>query len=676
MILDFFQQKLNLLFSFYGPDLWDNPAALRSYLQEACPQSEYNWLVCSVVVLSELRIPQKIHNKQSGRDDSKWIEKIIAEITQKCPLGEDAAAAAFFACLNTIGTNPLVNRNQYAKLTDAFLETLNHYDLESLISKAITGQQIFLKPGTYYISNTINIDKPLSIIGAGPDRTRICCNGARQILRYCHQGKLTLQKIAFYESSIAGEGGIVSVFNGFAELTNCWIVGNEVDRTAPSSSMGLEFVLSQGKIEKCHVVNISANGIFIGNNSNFEVSHSVFEANRGEGIKIFDSTIYMHNSLVCNNDSNGIKAKNVQGEIVSSKFTGNGFDGLRIEDSQELSITENVFRKNKNTGVFALGEGSLHIENNECSQNEWVGIFCHGSCIGMVRNNICMHNSYAGLGAAGDSMVMFVGNLCKENQVLGISLLQRANCKVAENYCVSNFDAGIGVGDEALPEIERNYCENNCGDGIRIWGQAKPQIDANFLRKNVGCGLAYLKMSAGMARGNYCDENHKDGIRVAAMATPFLLQNRCRRNLLNGIDYVGKVSGNANENYCQDNLVHGINIHHKSFPDINENVCSNNRYCGIAFSDVSAGTARKNECFGNGSNGIMARENSSPSVEQNECHQNGGFGILFSAFAKGRAIKNNCRKNGKGELYVAVGASTTLTGNSYGEKETKENKTE
>ena len=29
----------------------------------------------------------------------------------------------------------------------------------------------------------------------------------------------------------------------------------------------------------------------------------------------------MHNSLVCNNDSNGIKAKNVQGEIVSSKFT-------------------------------------------------------------------------------------------------------------------------------------------------------------------------------------------------------------------------------------------------------------------------------------------------------------------------------------------------------------------
>ena len=76
MILDFFQQKLNLLFSFYGPDLWDNPAALRSYLQEACPQSEYNWLVCSVVVLSELRIPQKIHNKQSGRDDSKWIEEI------------------------------------------------------------------------------------------------------------------------------------------------------------------------------------------------------------------------------------------------------------------------------------------------------------------------------------------------------------------------------------------------------------------------------------------------------------------------------------------------------------------------------------------------------------------------------------------------------------------------
>lgn len=406
--------------------------------------------------------------------------------------------------------------------------------IEDAVATIQPGGTIKISAGRYVLKETLLIEKPLRLEGAGIENTFVVSTSSADLIRVMISGKFSVEGLSFqYEEIIKPSSSddnkkplssILRIDAGIADVSNCKFAGH---------------------------VNLKANGIAL-----FGESRGCIKGNE------------------VNNFFFGISSRmDTYAEFIGNRCEENLF-GIALIGSG--SVADNFCRLNEQSGIIVNGEASPEIIRNRCEENKF-GISFFDSSTGSATENVCRLNSEYGILVTGEASPVISNNRCEENES-GIVFSGSSSGSAMENVCRLNSWHGILVTDEASPVISGNRCEENnvCNwhksYGILVNGEASPVISGNYCKLNI-VGIGFFDSCSGSVADNYCCFNALYGILVKEQASPELSRNRCHDNN-NDIAFHDSSSGSATENICRYDII----VSGKASP-----VISGNRVEGTEF---------------------------------------------------------------------------------------------
>jgi len=426
--------------------------------------------------------------------------------------------------------------------------------LEAAVEAVPPGSSILLDAGTYRLVGPLEIDKPLSLLGAGLEETIVSGGEGDQVVLLTGPGPFAVEGITFrYEGS--GWGRVMTVDEAEINILRCRFTGAA---WSEEESRG-------------------GDGLLLWGNTAGSIRESRFDGNQLHGIELQDQAhpLLEGNVATGNGESGFVYFEESGGTARNNDCSGNGLHGISVAEQARPALEGNVCSDNREVGIrfsdsatgaarnntcshnglhgFAVGdEAEVTLEGNTSSDNEEVGIRFSDSATGTARNNRCTGNGLHGISVNEEAQPTLEDNICNENLEVGIRFSDFATGTARANECSGNGLHGISVSGKAQPLLEDNTCLNNVQIGIRFAGssggtarrntssgnglhgfqlkeQASPTLEANIANNNVEAGLLYFDGAGGVARQNACVGN-KWGIYVEETANPELIDNDCRDN--------------------------------------------------------------------------------------------------------------------------------------------------
>ncbi len=368
-------------------------------------------------------------------------------------------------------------------------------NLRMALVRAPEGGVIHLAEGEYVIDSYLHIDKPLTLKGAGKDRTRILVTApdTQEKVRFLTQSArfpIIIEDISWeYQGTAEGPLLCVSGFEevGSVEVRRCRFTGAKGKKTGSGGGIALfVFSIDSLKVEDCE-----------------------FENNQGIALCVFDAELKVQHTIFQHNGA-GMMAHSKTKSIVVDRceFKNHREWGAWItgEDKNSL-IRECTFSKNN---YSLLIEGSFVIEKNIIEDSSSYGLWISDlGRQGEVRNNQFVRNQ-CGINASvftPNSVLVIENNLLSENKE-GISIWGKDTSQVeVRDNIVRNCLVGIDV-RFVNAVVEGNCCEGN-RVGISTGGYNQSKFIQNTLRNNE-VGLLITPWTNPIVQGNRFSGNKQD----------------------------------------------------------------------------------------------------------------------------------------------------------------------
>jgi parallel beta-helix repeat protein len=317
-------------------------------------------------------------------------------------------------------------------------------DLAAAVASAPAGSTISVDPGTYTLTSTLVINKPLVVVGtSGPSVTFINAPGQTFPIL------LSANNISL--SGFTLSGGFWGIFAGDISNTthysNIQIRNMVVDTNPSAGSPGHGIyihMLDSAVVESSTVVKAYANGIFVdGNSSNVLITRSTVS-----------QTITQHAFAV--KDSSGVI-------LSGNTVTGSAADGILLIGSSSCRIEENNISGHQVDGITVTpdpGPPVVLSTSNYVARNT------------VVSNGLSQarpHGTGIWINGESDGTVVF-GNTLSGSPENGISIFNASNNAVIANNAFGNGQGGIFVfGPTSLesPSSVGNNPSNNVVKGNR-----------------------------------------------------------------------------------------------------------------------------------------------------------------------------------------------------------------
>ena len=221
--------------------------------------------------------------------------------------------------------------------------------IQAAVDAAPGGATITVGPGTY--TERVVIDKSLTLIGAGA-ASKIELGGSGQ---------------PDPDDTGAGIDSALEVRDTVGVIVRGFTVRGPADgvRVQDSSDVVLQEIVASDNGDE---------GVDIRGSSEVEVS-GIFESNGDEGVQIREGS---------------------QGVVVhASTMRLNAQDGVKIRDSTNCIVRDNVVRENSDDGVLVRNSGGVEVLNNEIAGNIGFGLRI-GNSPDIVFEDNTIQNNVAG----------------------------------------------------------------------------------------------------------------------------------------------------------------------------------------------------------------------------------------------------------------------------------------
>jgi parallel beta-helix repeat protein len=480
----------------------------------------------------------------------------------------------------------------------------NAEELVQAIAEIREGGEITLQPGEYRLRTSLVIQKSLTIVGAGYDKTVLVYEGDyRFFIDHRGVGSLAIRDVGLRYSGTA-KASVVVGSSGDIRLTRCLVSGGT------------------GRDDK-----------YV-----------------GAGIAIYDNArAVISECIVADNEIGVFISDKADARIEFCKVLANMESGIQIHGNCEVRHSELL--RNQKFGIKAADKARLTARNNTCEESDF-GIALVGSAKGEIDSNICQDNHKQGISASEQSRLVARNNTCKRNAQNGIALFNQAEATLSDNKCSDNGYGGIAANDQSKFTANGNVCEQNRLSGISLYQSAYGEMERNICRKNDYYGIIAHGQSRLVARYNTCEENKLTGIALSENAQGDVVGNTCRNNGSHGISAQEQSRLVASNNTCAGNRSAGIVIFHSAQGEVVNNTCRGNGTDGIAAQEQSRLTARNNTCEANARSGIGIFGSAQGEAEGNRCVNNKGNGIyIHERSVKVTLWNNTVYGNQGGDIY-------------------------
>lgn len=254
----------------------------------------------------------------------------------------------------------------------------------------VTGDAIVnLGPGTYQEGATLNLDKDVTLIGAGIATTVLDGNNSYPVLEVNTDTTATIQNLTISSGVSTGSGG--GIFNsGSLTLRDTQVTDNRASFGGGIRSVGGDTTIIDSTIGN-NIATVVGGGIYftLGNHS---IANSTIENNSAEryggGIANNQSTLTVTNSIINRNTSQfsggGISGSNsssdsgdvsIANSVISNNIAAERGGGIEVEEDGTLSITDSTLSDNEaqfGAGLFSAGTATVTrstVSGNESSEN-------------------------------------------------------------------------------------------------------------------------------------------------------------------------------------------------------------------------------------------------------------------------------------------------------------------
>lgn len=332
--------------------------------------------------------------------------------------------------------------------------------IQKSIDAANPGATIHIDTGVF--RERLKIDKPITLLGAGPDQTIIKPGDA--VPHHTDAEKIAFADAVEKAPSDRQLRRIVSEYLGLQTaptisvegINGVILRGLKIQGVGPGKMPGsgsesiVEFDHSQGQIIDCAIVGPSNDGIDIAAGSNVEIRHTLVAAVWSTGIVIGPGERGGQNSraLIDNCDIRncyyaGIVLRGEGTTIENSRISGAAWHGIRYDDCSP-TITGNFIFANARSGIYASGATHAIIRNNIFFKNEMDAISCWFNNTDTIENNTIYGNLREGISVLGNSKPLIAKNVLAANPVA-------VSCSAIE-----------GQGDACgQPTMQNNWFWNN-----------------------------------------------------------------------------------------------------------------------------------------------------------------------------------------------------------------------
>lgn len=351
-----------------------------------------------------------------------------------------------------------------------------HFSPQDAIRSAPAGATVRLEPRTYHLGNRLEVSRPLTILGPGPDECRLTCGERGFVVGVRASGKVVVHGVTL-EHVGTEPADILRVFAGEAVLFNCRLRGGvTLLPTAPGDGV-LASEVGTATLTRCTI-----------------------SQNQGCGVSSQkQSRVSLKNCQVGPNGWVGVSLAGTAAEVTDCVIEESSFHGISVAKAVEVAIVGSTIRKSKKSGMAATGQATIVLQRNTFQANGQNGIEVTETVTVTAHENVSATNGQAGILVAGSARGVVRGNKFQRNGRAGVAIEDQAQPELEGNRCEQNTGFGIIYTGTSTGSCIDNVCDRNKGDGLKIAGRATPTVD-----------------------GNSCSENEKVGIVVTGTAAPFL----------------------------------------------------------------------------------------------------------------------------------------------------------
>ncbi len=250
---------------------------------------------------------------------------------------------------------------------------------EAIDALPSTGGNIFIKEGTYIISEKLQITKTnVSIIGVGrgseikttQNITMIETSGSGDGFKLNNLKMLANSQVSQIGVLIQTNNCIVegcwfeNTYMGIQceDVNDCIILGNHIDTGAGDAGIGI-----------------------IGSTAHKRIiisSNTIYDCSNGAGIRINKTSDCIVNGNICRENFNGIEFGSTCSEIVitGNNCIDNDNDGIVLTSTADNNVINgNVCSNNGSRGI--------HVYNNTCDKNILIGNICLSNTTAQITDN-------------------------------------------------------------------------------------------------------------------------------------------------------------------------------------------------------------------------------------------------------------------------------------------------
>ncbi len=248
--------------------------------------------------------------------------------------------------------------------------------LAEAVAGLAAGSTITLDAGVYELPQTLAVELPLTIRGAGREETVLLLGGGGSGLSYSGDGRLQISDLTLSHGG-GRAADVLSILAGELDLADCRVEGG---------------VRAQGQ------ANFGA-GLFLENEARAAVRGCEFLFNMGAGVELIEAAqIDLRESLLAGNGSAGLLFDGTSGGLISgNEISDNAGDGILVFAQAAPRISENLIENNAGYGLYyqldaaggVAGDNRLLYNNTRAAADPGTDIHIVDSFAPDLAGNVC-----------------------------------------------------------------------------------------------------------------------------------------------------------------------------------------------------------------------------------------------------------------------------------------------
>ncbi|MEI6308737.1 MAG: M48 family metalloprotease [bacterium] len=244
--------------------------------------------------------------------------------------------------------------------------------LEEVTQQTTGDVPIFLKAGFHIMAAPMRVDRQLTLVGAGLERTRLLYSGPDAAILVVEGGSLKAEGIAFEHGSAAW-GSVLAAEGGTLSLERCSLRGGRWDPQEERGGAGLSVSgEATGRVVGCRFLANQGNGAVLGGKSQLLLEDNTLEENGLAGLAIVGS---------------------YAGTVRGNRLQRNQGQGIVVTGESRPLLERNFCLGNDRDGILVQGQATPSLEGNRCEGNQGFGLRFSQEGGGQARGNRCSGNN-------------------------------------------------------------------------------------------------------------------------------------------------------------------------------------------------------------------------------------------------------------------------------------------